>query len=284
MITEYAWAKLNLTLDVLGLRDDGYHDVNMVMQTIDLVDTLRLQTNTGRPWSLTCSDPEIPADETNLAWRAAAAYCQETGYDPEGLDIHIQKNIPSQAGMGGGSADAAAVLRVLNRASEDPLDPEDLLWLAGTLGADVPFCISGGAALAQDRGDYLTTLTPLPACRIVVCTPNFACSTPALYRAIDLEEEISSPDTDAMLWALQTGDLELAARSLKNVFEPIVARDHPEINKIRAILEAAGALGACMTGSGSTMFGIFNNKTSATYAQAALECVYPGRVWLCKPV
>lgn len=283
MITEYAWAKLNLTLDVLGLREDGYHDVCMVMQTIDLVDTLKLQTGTGRPWTLTCDDPDLPTDESNLVLRAARAYCEETGYDPEGLDIHLQKHIPLASGMGGGSADAAAVLRVLNRASDDPMDREDLLWLAGTIGSDVPFCIAGGAALAQGRGDDLTLLDPLPACRIVVCTPSFTCSTPALYHAIDLAEEPESPDTDRMLVALSSGDLESAARSLKNVFEPLVTSDHPELAKVRAILNAAGAVGVSMSGTGPTMFGIFTNKTSAVYAQAALECVYPGRVWMTKP-
>ncbi len=284
MITEYAWAKLNLTLDVLGLREDGYHDVSMVMQTIDLVDTLRLQTGTGHSWSLTCSSENVPTGPENLAWRAAQAYCEETGYDPDGLDIHIQKNIPVCAGMGGGSADAAAVLRVLNRANDDPMDQEDLLWLAGTIGSDVPFCITGGTALAQDRGDYLTALQPLAACRIVVCTPDFSCSTPQLYQQIDLADEIETPDTDAMLLALKTGNLELAAHSMKNVFEPLVAAKHPELSRIRSILYAAGALGVSMSGTGPTMFGLFSNRTSAVYTQAALECVYPGRVWLTKPV
>ena len=181
---EGAFAKINLTLDVLGKRADGYHDLQSVMQTISIRDDVEIDVGTGKPWRLLCSVEGIPTDEKNLAWKAAKSYCDAMGKDPEGLEIRIVKRIPSGAGLGGGSADAAAVLRALNRHYGDPLSVLALAELGAQVGSDVPFCVVGGTAMVEGRGERLRKLPDMPDCLFVVCKPDFSVSTPELYGKI----------------------------------------------------------------------------------------------------
>lgn len=194
-LRETAYGKLNLSLEVLGRRPDGYHELEMVMISVSLSDQLTLSLNTGSPWSVSCDRPGIPAGPENLCWRAAAAYCEAAGLDPGGLSIHIQKNIPAQAGMAGGSSDAAAVLRALNR-HYGRFSPEALLKLGLGVGSDVPYCLFGGTALARGRGEVLTRLPGLPGeLYFVLAKPEFSVSTPALFREID-EARYGSPGAE----------------------------------------------------------------------------------------
>lgn len=285
MITlrEPAYAKLNLTLDVLGKRDDGYHDIRSVMQTISIQDDVTVELDTGKPWSLECADEAIPCDERNLAWKAAKCYLDTMNKDPNGLHIHITKRIPSQAGMGGGSADAAAVLRALNRHYGNPLSILALAELGAQVGSDVPFCVVGGTAMAEGRGERLRKLPNMPDCVFVVCKPDFASSTPELYRKLDESVIGKRPDNQAMESALLTGDLGKVAQNLCNVFDPLVTADHLEMNYIKSIFNSYGSVGQQMTGSGSAVFAIVPEFEYAAVICGMLKENYP-QVYIAKPV
>ena len=269
-LAESAFAKINLTLDVLQKRNDGYHDLQSVMQTISLCDDLEIAVDTGKPWKLSCDAEGIPCDEKNLAWKAARVYFDRIGKEPDGIEIRIRKRIPSEAGLAGGSADAAAVLRALNRGADAPLPINELCNLGAQVGSDVPFCVLGGTALAEGRGERLKKLPDAPEMHLVVCKPPLAFSTPELYRRLDSIEIGKRPDTDAMLTALQNGSREDIAAQLCNVFEQTLS-DYPEIEQIKAELSAHGALGAMMTGSGSAVFGIFRCPNCAKAAYEAMK-------------
>ena len=204
---EGAFAKINLTLDVLGKRDDGYHDLQSVMQTISVRDDIEIDVGTGKPWVLKCTDESIPTDERNLAWKAAKLYFDTIKKDPDGLEIRITKRIPVEAGMGGGSADAAAVLRALNRHYDNPLSIAALAELGGLIGSDVPFCTICGTAMVEGRGERLRKLPDIPDCFFVICKPEFSSSTPELYRKLDETEIAKRPNNRAMESALLAGDL-----------------------------------------------------------------------------
>ena len=180
-----AYAKLNLSLDVLGKRPDGYHDMRMVMQSVTLTDTLRLETGTGQPLRMESNLGFLPADESNLAAAAALRLCEEAGVDHGGLSIKLNKTIPVCAGMAGGSADAAAVLRGLNKLLGLGLSGTRLEEIGALVGSDVPYCVRGTTALAEGRGEILTDLPPLPSCLVVLCKPAFSVSTPELFRTLD---------------------------------------------------------------------------------------------------
>ncbi len=255
-VLEPAFAKVNLTLDVLGKRADGYHNIKSVMQTISVRDDLELDLGTGKPWKLICDKEGVPTDGTNLAWKAAECFFKAAKKDPEGLEIRITKRIPSQAGLGGGSADAAAVLRALNRHYDAPFSIGALAELGGEIGSDVPFCVIGGTALCQGRGEKLRILPPIPECFFVVCKPDFGLSTPELYRKLDSRAIGRRPDHAAMENAILSGDLRAIADNLCNVFDPIVTEEHLELNYIKSIFNSYGSLGQQMTGSGSAVFAI----------------------------
>lgn len=280
---EGAFAKLNLTLDVLGKREDGYHDLKSVMQTISIRDDLEIDIETGEPWSLACSVEGIPTDERNLAWKAAKIYCEELGKDPNGISIRITKRIPSGAGMGGGSADAAAVLRALNRFYGEPLSILALAELGAKVGSDVPFCTVGGTAMVEGRGERLRKLPDMPDCVFVVCKPDFSVSTPELYRKIDQVAIARRPDHQAMERALLDGDIQAVAGNLCNVFDPVVTAEHLELNYIKSILNTYGALNQQMTGSGSACFGILDSFEYAAVACNMLKENYP-QIFIAKPV
>lgn len=280
---EGAYAKLNLTLDVLGKREDGYHDLQSVMQAISIRDDVQIDIGTGMPWQLTCTDESIPTDETNLAWKAAKIYCDAMNKDPNGLRIHIHKRIPAGAGLGGGSADAAAVLRALNRHYGEPLSVFALAELGAQVGSDVPFCVLGGTAMVEGRGERLRKLPDLPDCIFVVVKPDFSVSTPELYQKIDGAAIAQRPDNRAMESALLAGDLLKVAQNLCNVFDPVVTEEHLELNYIKSLLHQYGAVGYQMTGSGSAVFAMVSEFEVAAVICNMLKENYPG-IFIAKPV
>lgn len=267
----YARAKLNLTLDVLGKRPDGYHDLRMVMQSVALADTLRLTAEEGGEVRVQSNLTFLPGGEKNLAVKAALCFYEATGHPVRGLDIELDKRIPVCAGMGGGSSDAAAVLRALNEAEGRPLAPAELAGVGERVGSDVPYCVLGGTALAEGRGETLTPLPALPRCWVVVCKPEFAISTPALFARIDGVRLRCRPDTGGVLAALEAGDLGGVARRLYNVFEDALPpRQRARVAAIKSTLIHCGALGASMTGTGPATFGLFDSEECARQAQEAL--------------
>lgn len=280
---EPAYAKLNLTLDVLGKRDDGYHDLKSVMQTVSVRDDIEIDVGTGKPWCLKCDKEGIPTDERNLAWKAAKLYCEVMKKDPDGLEIRITKRIPSQAGMGGGSADAAAVLRALNEYYGNPLSIGALAELGAQVGSDVPFCVVGGTCMCEGRGEKLRRLPNMPDCIFVVCKPGFSVSTPELYKKIDEVAIAKRPNHMAMESALIAGDLEQVARNVFNVFDPVVTADHLELNYIKSLFHQYGAVTYQMTGSGSATFAIVSEFEVAAVICNMLKSNYPD-VFICKPV
>lgn len=280
---EGAFAKLNLTLDVLGKRADGYHDLQSVMQTISIRDDVEIDVGTGRPWKLLCSIDGIPTDETNLAWKAAKIYCDAMHVDPGGLEIRIVKRIPSGAGLGGGSADAAAVLRALNRHFGEPLSIAALAELGAQVGSDVPFCTLGGTAMVEGRGERLRKLPDMPDCIFVVCKPDFSVSTPELYQKLDTVAIAHHPDNRAMESALLAGDLAAVADQVYNVFDPVVTADHLELNYIKSICNSYGSLGQQMTGSGSAVFAILPDFEFAAVVCNMLKENY-SQIFIAKPL
>ena len=280
---EGAFAKLNLTLDVLGKRPDGYHDLKSVMQTISVRDDIEIDVGTGEPWRLLCDKEGIPTDETNLAWKAAKVFFDAVKKDPEGLEIRIVKRIPSGAGLGGGSADAAAVLRALNRHYGHPFSVGALAELGAQVGSDVPFCTLCGTAMVEGRGEKVRKLPDMPDCVFVVCKPEFSISTPELYRKIDEKEVAKRPDNRAMESAILAGDLGKVVENLCNVFDPIVTEEHLELNYIKSIFNSYGAAGYQMTGSGSAVFAIVPDFEFAAVICNMLRDNYP-QVFIAKPV
>lgn len=278
-----AYAKINLTLDVLGTRPDGYHNLRMVMQSVNLCDRLAIETGTGtEEISLRCNVPGIPCDERNLVHRAIVAFYEATGVTPDGISVAIEKRIPAAAGLAGGSTDAAAVIRGLDRIYNTRLTSEELRAIGLKIGADVPFCISGGTKLAEGVGEVLSPLPSMPDCILVLVKPEFSMSTPYVFKALDAMTIDHRPNADAMAAALEKQDLAGVSQELYNVMELVTASEHPEIDAIKAELIAHGALGAVMSGSGPTVFGIFRDTAAAHAAYAALLPQYEG-VFLCRP-
>ena len=280
---EGAFAKLNLTLDVLGKREDGYHDLRSVMQAISVRDDVEIDIGTGKPWTLECSMEGIPCDERNLAWKAAKVFFDVTKKDPDGIAIRITKRIPSGAGMGGGSADAAAVLRALNKHYGNPFSIYALAELGAQVGSDVPFCVVCGTAMVEGRGERLRKLPDMPDCIFVICKPEFSVSTPELYKKIDEVAIPKRPDNKAMESALLAGDLGKVCENVYNVFDPVVTQDHMELNYIKSIFNSYGAAAFQMTGSGSAVFAIVPDFEFAAVICSMLRDNYPN-VFIAKPV
>lgn len=279
-----AFAKLNLTLDILGKREDGYHDLRMVMQSITLADTLTLEENQGEGLRVSANLRFLPTGEKNLAAAAALRFWEALGREPEDLDIRIEKRIPVCAGMAGGSSDAAAVLRALNQRAGDPFAPKELARLGERVGSDVPYCVLGGTALAEGRGEVLTPLPPLPRCWVVACKPDFPISTPELFAQADRVKLRRRPDTAGLVAALEAGDLGGVARRMYNVFEDVLpARLYTRVAEIKNDLIQCGALGANMSGSGPTAFGLFDRLEAAQEARSCLTQRYRD-TFLCETV
>ena len=279
-----AYAKLNLTLDILGKRPDGYHDLCMVMQSVTLADTITLTENRGEGLRVRTNLRFLPTGEKNLAAAAALRFWEAREQEPENLDIAIEKRIPVCAGMAGGSSDAAAVLRALNARAGEPFSPRELAKVGERVGSDVPYCVLGGTALAEGRGEVLTPLPPLPRCWVVVCKPDFPVSTPELFAQADRVKLRRRPDTKGILAALEAGDLGGVARRMYNVFEDVMPRRlYVRVAEIKNELIQRGALGANMSGSGPTAFGLFDRRGAAEEALSALRERYRD-TFLCETV
>ena len=268
---ETAGAKVNLCLEVTGKLPDGYHGVRGIMQSLEFGDTVELEPGDG-PWQVRSGLSYIPGDGDNLAARAAVLFRRLTGLGPEGGVITLQKRIPVCGGFGGGSSDAAAVLRLLNREYGFPLSWSELEEASLELGADVPFCIRGGTALAEGKGERLTPLPDLSGIHVVLCRPDFLCSTQELFRAIDRLRIRLKPDVSGMVKAVEDQDLQGVTRRMFNVFESALNRSQAEqVRDLKGLLLDEGALGAVMTGTGSGVFGLFADPASAEAAVARLR-------------
>ena len=280
----FARAKLNLSLDVLSRREDGYHDLRMVMQTVQLADEISLTETEGDGVRVSTNLRYLPNDERNLAAVAWRKFREATGWSGKGLSIQIEKHIPVCAGMGGGSSDAAAVLRAVNELSGLRLSSERLAQIGEQVGSDVPYCVLGGTALAEGKGERLTVLPPMPDCCIVICKPGFPISTPELFGSIDCRKIRCRPDTEGIIAALHANDLNGIARRLYNVFEDVLTdRRGAEIAEIKSEMVSGGALGAAMSGTGPTVFGIFDDVNKAKHVHQTLKMQYAD-TFLTQPV
>ena len=269
--SEKARAKLNLTLDVREKTDDGYHRIVTVFQTVDFGDEITFRPGDG-PLTAKTDLPFLPTGDKNLAVRAAQLFFRETGVAPMGGVIGIKKNIPVCGGLAGGSSDAAAVLRLLNRACGTGLSVSELEKLSEQLGSDVPFCVAGGTVLGEGRGEKMTRLRAMPECGVVILRPDFASSTPELFKAIDSLRVVSRPDTAGMLRAIEEGSLTAVARRVFNIFEAALPRRWSEkIDEAKDALLENGALGACMSGTGSAVYGLFADVEAASEAASRIK-------------
>lgn len=278
-----AYAKLNLTLDILGILPDGYHDLEMVMQSVSLCDSVAVRIGCGGDVSVISNIPHIPNDERNIAIKAARAFVGASGKDLDGIAIAMEKRIPSSAGMAGGSADGAAVLRLLNELSGCHFSDAELCEIGLNVGADVPFCLMGGTSLAQGKGEKLTELACMPDCYIVIGKPWRGMSTKAVFSEIDSHPIGKHPDTEGMINAISNGDLRGIADRVYNVFEPVVSTEVHDILSIKHTLRECGAMCAAMTGSGSAVFGVFASKKQAENARSVLKRRYK-ETYMAKPI
>ena len=265
-----AFAKINLGLDILGKRDDGYHDVRMIMQTIQMYDVLEIRKSEKPGISLTTNFPFVPCDERNLVYKAAKLLMDEFHIE-EGISVKLDKFIPVSAGMAGGSTDAAAALVGVNRLFNLRLSEKELMERGVKIGADVPYCIMRGTALAEGIGEKLTWVPQMPQCWILIGKPGVNVSTKMAYESMRLDEVKEHPDIDGMLKALKNEDLYGVVSRMKNVFEPGIIARYPVIQKIKNLMEGHGALKALMSGSGPTVFGVFDDEEKLKEAAAALR-------------
>ncbi|MBR2353569.1 MAG: 4-(cytidine 5'-diphospho)-2-C-methyl-D-erythritol kinase [Clostridia bacterium] len=288
-VTEYGYAKINLHLDMLGRLPDGYHSVATVMQTISIRDEVTVIPNESGDFFATCNVEGVPSDEKNIAVRAAKLFCMRTG-TVMGGEIRIHKEIPMAAGMAGGSADGAAVLRALNRLREDPLSVEELCEIGSKLGADVPFCIVGGSAYADGKGDVLHPFPEMPDCVIVAACEGEGVSTPWGYGLLDRTYSnfesgcgYTPRSIDGLRNALEKKDLRAVCRNMYNIFEKPILAERPVAANVKRLLLESGAVGAMMSGSGPSVFGVFTDEQEAEQAGNRLkeEGYYP---YICHPI
>jgi len=268
--TSLAYAKINLSLDIVSKMPDGYHNLKTIMQTVSLADEVTIECVPGEGVRVDSGLPYIPDDERNIAAKAAIAFFEYTGITGYKTHIKVTKNIPVCAGLGGGSTDGACVLRLLDKMFETKLGRQKLEALGNNIGSDVPFSITGGTKLAEGKGEVLTDLPPIPRCFVVICKPRFSCSTPELFGLVKCEKIRARPDTDGIIKALGESNLGDIARRMYNVFEDIMPRGKQEIAEIKSALLDNNALGAVMTGSGSAVFGIYDNIENAQAAYGQL--------------
>ena len=290
-----AHAKLNIGLKITGKRPDGYHELDMVFLEIGYGDELEVK-KTDDGIFFTCSDASVPGDEKNLAYKAAALMLEKYGING-GLEIHLEKHIPSGAGLGGGSSDAAAVMNAVNELYGLGLLPEDMNADAARIGADVPFFLSGGCQRAGGTGEKLENIGTFPECTIVVIKPeDVSVSTPAAYKAYDeMTESIAcstdlvggserTKEIDAITAAVKSGDLKAVCRAMTNDLEAPVTAGCPVISELRSMLTEEGADGAMMTGSGSAVFGLFSERADAERCMERIQSKYKVECFIAKPV
>lgn len=260
MLTK-AYAKINISLDITGKRDDGYHLLKMIMQTINLHDTLNIEEDTTGI-NIECSNKRIPTDKRNLVYKAAESFMKYTGLK-RGVHIYIQKKVPSAAGLGGGSSDAASTLKALNKIFNAGLSDSELMKLGLSIGADVPFFIKGGTAICEGIGEKIKNIRSFKNHYIVIVKPWFGVSTSAAYREFDSIQNITHPDTMKIIEHIENDDLTMVSKNMRNVLEDVSVKAHPEIGKIKEELKNFGALNSLMSGSGSAVFGIFESEKKA---------------------
>lgn len=264
-----AYAKINLLLDIINKRNDGYHDLFMIMQSIGIYDTVTITQTKSKDITISCNIDDIPLDKSNIAYKSAAAFFEATNINNSGINIDIVKRIPHAAGMAGGSADGAAVLVALNELYGAGLSDDELCKIGVKIGADVPFCIKGGTLLAQGIGDVLSKVKPLRKCCILIAKPACSVNTAYAYKQFDECGKTHTPDKLGMLCAIQNRDLAEICSKMENVFEQFIAVDNKV--EIKDVMRKNGALGVCMSGSGPTVFGIFEDKQLAENAASQLK-------------
>lgn len=269
--------KINLSLDITGIRPDGYHEVAMVMHTVPLFDIVTVEVSDGEGITLEVSDKTLPTDNKNIAYRAAEKYLEKSG-EKARIYIRIKKNIPVGAGMAGGSTNAAAVLKCMNKAFDEKLTEDELMEIGLSLGADVPFCIKGGCALAEGIGEALTEIPSLKGKKLLVAKPNFSVSTRDIYLEYDRRDIKKRPDTKAVIEAVKNNDILALKENTHNVLEEVTKALHPEIGEIEEIMYSHNADLSMMTGSGPTVFGFFQSdediKSCAEKLKETLRDVY----------
>lgn len=273
LLTLSANAKINLTLDILGTREDGYHEVAMIMQEISLHDTLSMgKINQGISLTIAIEGQKgtLPADESNLCWKAAALVQKEYNLQ-EGVEIHLTKRIPMAAGLAGGSADAATVLKGMNHLFRLGMTEARLCELGARLGSDIPFCIMGGTMMATGRGEVLTRLPSFPRLSVVLAKPPVGVSTAWAYKTYDAGYDGPHPDNEAMLEAIHGGDAHKAASLLCNVLEGVTESEHPVIADYKRLMMEHGAMASMMSGSGPTVFGLVREKQQAWHLADTLK-------------
>lgn len=265
-----AYAKVNLGLDVLRRREDGYHELRMIMQTVDLYDTLTLEKTEESGISMTCNVEGLPCDERNLVYKSAKLMFDTYGL-PGGIRMHLEKRIPMAAGMAGGSTDAAAVFNGINELYELGASKERLCELGVKIGADVPYCIVGGTALSEGIGEVLTQLPNVPDCIVLIAKPDFDVSTKYVYENLHANSLTYHPDIDAQVAAIRAGDLAGVVKVMDNVLETVTEKKYTEITTIKKVMEEHGAMRAMMSGSGPTVFGLYEDAQKAEEAAEAIR-------------
>lgn len=271
MVLNYkAYAKVNLGLDVLRKREDGYHDVKMIMQTVNLYDRLTIEDKAESGIEITANLGFIPCNEDNLIYKAAKLLMDEFGIN-SGVKIHLDKHIPVAAGMAGGSTDAAATLIGVNKLFRLGLSKEELMTRGVKIGADVPYCVMRGTALSEGIGEVLTKIDGMPQCHILIAKPPISVSTKFVYENLHANELKVHPDIDGMVDAIKIGDLEMIASKMDNVLETVTVKEYPVIDEIKTFMKENGALNSIMSGSGPTVFGLFDNKEIAQKAYKGLK-------------
>ena len=269
-LTIHAMAKINLGLDVLRRRENGYHDVKMVMQTVDLYDSLTFKKSKVPGIFIQTDHENIPCDESNLIYKAASIMREKYGIE-EGVEITLKKQIPIAAGMAGGSTDAAATFVGINSLFDLQIQIEELKKIAVTVGADVPYCIEGGTALSEGIGEILSPLPEAPECYLVIAKPAISVSTAYVYGNLHVEKLEHHPDIDGLVEAIKNQNIGKMCALMENVLETVTKAKHPVIGELEDILDQQGALKSMMSGSGPTVFGIFTDKEKALKALEAIE-------------
>ena len=273
-------AKINLMLDILKRLDNGYHSLFMIMQSVDLYDTIMVEENTENKIIIKCDTEGVPCNEKNIAYKCAKAFFNACDIENQGITIEIEKNIPMAAGTAGGSADGAGVLYCLNKIYNTNLTATELAEIGATVGADIPFSLTGGTAIALNTGNVIAPVKDLPECYIVLCKPDQDVSTPEAYAQFDALTRVRHLDRVSMIEAVASGDYEKICTYCGNVFEQAV--EVPKRPHIKGVMRKCGANACCMSGSGPTVFGLFSDKEKADDCYNKLSKKYDN-VYLCKP-
>lgn len=267
-----AYGKINIALDVIGKRDDGYHLLKMIMQTVNIYDELELKKS-AKGIKITSNKSFVPTDNRNLVYKAIELFCNTYSVE-KAISVHIEKNIPVEAGMAGGSTDAAAALRAMRDLYKPEISDKELMELGVKIGADVPYCIKGGTALCEGIGEVIIELKPFKDKLLVVVKPNFGVSTIATYKGFKLSEVKQHPKVDELIEAMNRDDLKYVADNMMNLLELVTLKEHEEISRIKEFMCAEGALGSMMSGSGPTVFGFFDSEEKANKCAEMLKDKY----------